>query len=107
MTRGLGHDPDATIQDVDIEQADLYSQGTRDGRVRRRVLALIADGRLEDAAAVCTHKGGYPLDSDCARQSCDPRAGEDGVRCGMCGSALTCFPGAGGADLIGACEIRI
>lgn len=97
-------DPEAVIQDADIEQAELEAAGNRAARGIRRMRALRAAGNLDGAAAACPHGGGYPLDSPAAWASGDPFAGQAGVRCADCGSRLNAFRWDGGRVLV-PCEI--
>jgi hypothetical protein len=82
--------------DVDLEQARLEAEGNAHWRRVKRVEALLAEGRREEAVAACPHGGGYDLSgaftgipSPAAQDAGDPRAGERGFRCGTCGAHLT------------------
>lgn len=53
----------------------------------------------------CLHGGGYPLDSEAARNEHDPRAGQAGVRCSDCGSVLSGFRWDGPVTVLVPCEL--
>lgn len=90
------YDPEAIYQDADFEQAEMEEEGRRYWRRVDRMNDLRAEGRLVEAAAICPHGSGYPLNSLAAIYTHDPREGEDGYRCSTCGSALTDAPWNGG-----------
>lgn len=83
--------------DVDREQAELERAGNEYARRQRRVEALLAEGRIDEAVALCPHGGGYGLHDEkqpsgaslAAQWADDPRAGEQGFRCGTCGAHTT------------------
>jgi len=77
-------DFEATIQDADIDQAELESAGRSSERGHRAMLRLRASGKLVEAAEACHHGWGYPTNSGAANG--DPRYGETGMRCLHCGS---------------------
>ena len=85
------YDPEAVIQDADIEQAELEAAGRAYSRRLRRARILFNQGRIGEASVMCPHGGGYPLKSPAAKNSEDPREGEEGVRCCDCGSVLSHF----------------
>jgi len=83
--------------EADLLQSQLEAEGRRCGRAYRRMRTLRAAGRLAEAAGVCQHGGGFPLDSIAAREGTtafgiDPHAGESGWRCVECGSRLSASP---------------
>ena len=80
--------------DVDIEQAELKVAGREAFSRNKRMKTLRAAGRLDEAADICPHGGGFPLDSIAASEGTtgfgiDPFAGEEGYRCIDCGSRLS------------------
>jgi hypothetical protein len=90
---GFGYDPEAVIQDADIEQYELEQEGRYHARRIKKMNKLRLAGRLDEAAMECTHRGGgYPLGSRAATNNLDPRAGQKGFRCQDCGSALDADP---------------
>src|SRR5579872_2685438 len=83
--------------EADVLQARLEVEGRRCDRAYRRMRTLRTAGRLAEAASVCPHGGGFPLDSIAAREGTtafgiDPHAGESGWRCVECGSRLSASP---------------
>lgn len=93
---GGWNDPEAIEQerlDADMEQAALESAGRDYARRARKSALLRAQGKLDEAAKMCPHGGGYPLKSLAARNANDPREGQAGVRCYDCGSVLTDWQG--------------
>lgn len=94
------YDPEAVYQDADIEQAQFEADGARLAADRRESERLAAEGNLVEAAEMCPHGGGYPLDSPAALNDGDPNAGEHGVRCSDCGSRLSAFAWEGGEVLV-------
>ena len=101
----MTYDPELPngFQDADFDQRDLEEAGRDFSRRHRRMRALRAAGRLVDAAAACPHGGGYPLNSNAARDVSDPRAGEIGFRCEDCGSVLASYER--GAAVLVPCEL--
>ena len=77
--------------EADIEQASMEAEGNRHWRKIDRMMALRKEGKLIEAAELCPHSGGYPLMSLAADLNRDPREGEEGVRCGYCGSVINGF----------------
>ena len=73
-------------QDADFEMRELYAAGARSSRGDKAMRRLRAAGRLTEAAAACTHGGGWNTDGQHAERIGDPRAGEHGMRCDACGS---------------------
>jgi hypothetical protein len=86
----FGYDEElpAGFQDADFEQRDFEEQSARFASRERNSAKLRAEGNLPAAAKACPHGWGWPLDSLAAEHENDPNAGEDGWRCGDCGSRL-------------------
>lgn len=81
-------DPEAIIQDADIEAAEFEAAAADHVRSLRAMRRARAAGDLARAARLCPHGWGYPTDSPAAVNSSDPRAGTLGYRCLNCGSWL-------------------
>jgi hypothetical protein len=88
MSEGFFDDEETPrgYREADFEQAELEAAGRDYSRARKRMLALVAQGKYAEAAKACTHGGGYPTNSPAAQNSKDPRAGQPGYRCSDCGS---------------------
>jgi hypothetical protein len=93
-------------EQADYEQAELEAAGAAYARATRRVKALVAMGKKEEAARYCPHGGGYPLNSLAAKNSKDPRAGQAGHRCLDCGSVLDRPSYVSGAVVLVPCELE-
>lgn len=91
--------------EADMEMADLEATGRRMANRARKMRAHRAAGRLAEAAAVCPHGSGYPLNSPAATNNKDPNAGEKGYRCTECGSRLDGDPWRG-ARVTVPCEVK-
>jgi formate dehydrogenase maturation protein FdhE len=89
--------------DVDRQQAEFEAEGNRFWSQVKHMKALREQGRLDEAAEMCPHGGGYPLDSLAAKHENDPRQGEKGIRCSDCRSVLTAWPYEGGT-VVHPCE---
>lgn len=87
---GDGFDMDR--EHADHMQAQYEAEGRAYSRAQKRMREALARNAREEAAELCRHGGGYPLDSLAARNESDPRAGQAGVRCSDCGSVLSAFP---------------
>ena len=90
--------------DADRLQAQYEAEGEAFWAAVRGSEALAAEGKLDEAAAICPHGGGYPLDSPAAEYSGDPRKGQEGNRCGDCNSVLDQWPYEGPVTVIYPCE---
>ena len=87
--------------EADQQQAELEAAGNRHWRRIKKMRALRAAGKLAEAAEMCPHGHGYPLNSLAAEHNNDPRKGEAGVRCHECGSVLTEWsPALGGNGVV-------
>jgi hypothetical protein len=100
---------DAERFDADMEMAQLEAAGRSASKRAKCMRALRAAGRLDEAAAACTHGSGAPLRSICSSEGTsgwgiDPNAGEDGWRCHDCGSRLSDEPWVGGR-VVTPCEV--
>ena len=96
---------DAERFDADIEMAEFEAVARRHARRGVKMRTLRAAGKFAEAAAVCPHGGGYPLDSPAATNAKDPHAGEKGWRCSDCGSRLEKDPWEGGRVTV-PCEVK-
>ena len=74
--------------DADWATMELQTSGRERERAIDEMLQHFDAGDLKKAALSCPHGWEYPLESDCARDSNDPNAGEEGYRCIHCGSRL-------------------
>jgi hypothetical protein len=97
--------------DADMLQAQYEAEGNAHARRQRQADQLRRDGRLDEAAAKCSHSGGFPLDSLAASEGTtgfgiDPHAGEEGYRCVDCGSRLSASPWDGGEVTV-PCEVAV
>jgi hypothetical protein len=101
---GFSYDPEAIIQEADIEMAHLEAQGRAYAAKQESSKKALRAGDLMLAAQRCPHGGGYPLDSLAAKNNNDPRQGEQGVRCTDCGSVVSGFPWDGDVEIMHACE---
>jgi len=83
-------DPEA-IEDerfeADMLQAQYEAEGNAAAERQRKVDALKAEGRLEEAVKVCSHGYVGLLKGTCSQD--DPRYGEEGSRCYDCGAVVT------------------
>jgi len=73
--------------DADMEMAAFEAEGARYAARHRRVEALLAEGRLEEATKLCDHGATGLLKGTCSLD--DPRYGEEGSRCYDCGAVVT------------------
>ena len=102
------YDPEAVIQDADIEQAELEAAGREHANRERRACRAFRQGNPTEAARICRHGSGYPLNSPAAEHAKDPRAGSLGYRCTSCGSAMRFDPLVveGDPEVTAPCEYR-
>jgi len=100
----MSYDPEAIIQDGDIEMWELRQAANEGAARKRRSKKLRDDGDLNAAASACPHWAGYGLRGDAARHKSDPRAGEDGDRCSDCNSVVDDLCNCYGAKVIHPCE---